>query len=172
MTNKFKSAVMAATAVAALGLGATGANAATATGNSTATIIDALTIDEDVVLNFGVIVPGTGAANVVLTPAGGVTCGIGLSCLAGTAAAGAFTVTGLGGAGITVGVSAPTNLTGPGAPMALSALTTSAAPTGNLTLSAGPSGTATFTVGGTLAVGASQVAGTYAGTYTVTANYQ
>ena len=170
MTNTFKSAVLAATAVAAISFGATGASAATGTGNATARIVDALQITENTVLNFGTIVPSTlTAADVSVSPAGVKACDPALSCISGTHAAGAFTVTGLGGQNVNVSVSAPVNLTGPGTAMPLSALTTN---TASVTLSAGPTGTANFTVGGTLTVGANQAAGTYAGTYTVTANYQ
>lgn len=171
MINKFKSAILAATAVAVVSLGATSASAATATGNATARIVDALQITEDTVLNFGTIVPGAASGNVVITAAGAKACDPALSCISGTHAAGAFTVTGLGGQGVNVSVSAPTSLddAGAGVAMPLSALTTN---TGSITLSAGATGSASFTVGGTLTVGANQLAGTYTGTYTVTANYQ
>ena len=49
----------------------------------------------------------------------------------------------------------------------MSAALTYSAPTVTLGATGG-----TFSVGGTLTVGASQAAGNYAGTFTVTANYQ
>src|SRR4029079_5750604 len=94
------------------------------------------------------------------------TCGAGLTC-SGTVASGAFTATGTANQAVSISVGGATNLTRAGSPMALRALTLSNA---TATLSAG--GTTTFTVGGTLAVGASQAAGVYNGTYTVNVNYQ
>ena len=166
MRNKLYSAMLAGSAVLATTFGATSANAASATANATANIVQAITIAENTVLNFGTIVPTTSAANVSVDTASVRSCGAGLTC-SGTAASGNFTATGTASQGVNISVGGATTLTGAGAPMALSGLTLSNA---TATLSAG--GTTTFTVGGTLTVGASQAAGVYSGTYTVNVNYQ
>ena len=73
-------------------------------------------------------------------------------------------MTGASGASYSVTVPASVSLTGPGTAM-----------TATLTNDGGGSltgGTDTFNVGGTLSVGASQTAGSYSGTYTVSVNYQ
>lgn len=165
MTKKLYSAILAGTAVLAVGLSATGANAATATANANAEIVAAISITEDTELNFGTIVPGAAASTVQLTPAGGVTCGAGLTC-SGTTAAGAFTATGTAGYAVNIGVVASTTLTSGANNMTLDSFAASAA-TATLT-----GGTASFTVGGTLHVGASQAPGVYTGTYDVSVNYQ
>ena len=89
MTNKFKSAILAGSAVLTVGLGATAANATTQSGTATANIVSAITITQDAGLNFGTIVPAGSGSTVVITSADGVTCGAGLTC-SGTTAAGAF----------------------------------------------------------------------------------
>jgi Mat/Ecp fimbriae major subunit len=168
MTNKFYSAVLAGTALLAVSLGATSANAATATANATANIVQPVTIAEDVALSFGTIVPAAAPGSVTVSTAGGRTCTT-VTCVAtGPAhAAGQFTVTGTAGMAVNYSVSGPLSLTnGANPPMAVSALTTSGTGTGTLT-----GGTLVFTVGATLAVGANQPAGVYSGTYTATANY-
>jgi hypothetical protein len=166
MMKKIYSAVAAGTALAAVTLGATSANAATATANATANIVQAITITETSDLDFATIVPGAAASTVQVSTGGVRTCGAGLTC-SGTHTAGAFTVTGTANQPVAYGVDASTTLTSGANSMSLTGLTLSAA-TG--TLSAG--GTDTFTVGGTLNVGASQAAGVYNGTYNVSANYQ
>ena len=167
MTNKLYSAVLAGTAVLTVGLGATAANAATTNGNATANIVAAITIQEDAVLNFGTIVPDTSAQTVAISTAGAQSCSGALVCT-GTPAAGAFTATGTAGQGVTISVAATATLNrvGGGATMGVAGLAPSAL-TATLT-----GGTASFTVGGTLAVGAGQMAGVYNGTYAVNVNYQ
>ena len=88
----------------------------------------------------------------------------GVTCV-GTAQRGQFTVSGAAtGFVVLVNTPASTSLTGPGTAMTL-LLSPSLV---NFT----STGVAqTFFVGGALAVGANQTAGTYSGTYTVTADY-
>ena len=168
MTNKLYSAILAGTAVLAVSLGATSANAATATGDATANIVQPVTILQGTVLNFGMLVPSALAGSVDVTFGGARTCNANVTCVGtGAAAAGSFTVSGYANQTVTFAVSAPTTLTGPGTAMALSGLTPSAA-----SASTGAGGSVVFTVGGTLTVGANQAAGVYNGTYTVTADYQ
>jgi Mat/Ecp fimbriae major subunit len=165
MTKKFYSAVAAGTALVAVTIGATSANAATATANATANIVQAITITETSDLDFATIVPGAAASTVAVSSAGVRNCGAGLTC-SGTHSAGAFSVTGTASMPVVYGVDASTSLTSGANSMTLTGLTLSAA---GGTLSVG--GTATFSVGGTLNVGANQAAGVYNGTYNVSANY-
>jgi hypothetical protein len=166
MMKKIYSAVAAGTAVAAVTLGATGASAATATANASANIVQAITITEDDALDFATIVPGAAASTVQISAAGARTCGAGLTC-SGTHSAGNFTASGTANQPVAFGVDASTTLTSGANSMSVTGLALSAA-TG--TTDAG--GDATFSVGGTLNVGANQAAGLYTGTYNVSANYQ
>jgi hypothetical protein len=165
MTKKLFSAVLAGTAVVAVGLSATSANAATATANANAQIVSAIVINETAQLNFATIVPA--ADTVQVTAAGARVCGAGLTC-SGTQAAGAFTATGTDGYAVNIAVSPTASLddAGAGVAMPVSGLAPSVA-TATLT-----GGTTSFTVGGTLTVGANQLAGVYTGTYSVSVNYQ
>jgi hypothetical protein len=166
MSKKLYAAVAAGTVLA---LGATGAQAATASGTATANIVEAITITENAGLNFGTIVPDTAAQTVAITTAGARTCSGGLVC-SGSPLAGGFTATGTTGQAVSISVAATTTLnrSGGGASMGVSGLTPSVT---SATLAGSPQGSATFTVGGTLAVGASQMAGVYNGTYAVNVNY-
>ena len=166
MRNKLYSAMLAGSAVLATTLGATSANAASAPANATANIVQAITITENAVLNFGTIVPGASASSVTIDTGNVKTCGAGLTC-SGSSVSGLFTATGTANQAVSISVGGATTLTGPGTAMPLGSLTLSNA---TATLSAG--GTTTFTVGGTLSVNASQAAGVYNGTYTVNVNYQ
>src|SRR5690348_7654496 len=110
MTNNFKSAILAGTAVLTVGLGATAANATTSSGTATANIVSAITITEDTQLNFGTIVPAASAATVSLTSGGSFSCGAGLTC-SGTNAAGAFHANGTANQAVSIGTAATANLT-------------------------------------------------------------
>jgi hypothetical protein len=169
MINRLRTAMLAGSAVLAVSLGATSANAATATATATANIVQAITITQNAGLNFGTIVPAASAATVAISTAGARTCGGSLTC-SGSVAAGAFTATGTGGMTVLISSDASTSIddgAGGGAPMSVTGLTVSAA---SAVLSGG--GSTTFTVGGTLNVGATQVAGVYNGTYNVNVSYQ
>jgi Mat/Ecp fimbriae major subunit len=172
MTNKLYSAILAGTAVLAVTLGASSANAATATGHANATIVEQLSVTEDTQMNFGVLAPTNTAGTVALTTAGVRTCNANVTCIngIGTVAAGAFHASGAVGANITLSVDTSTtlnNTSGTGS-MTLNGISLSAA-SGTGVLNA--SGRFDFTVGGTLNVGANQNSGVYTGTYNVTANY-
>jgi Mat/Ecp fimbriae major subunit len=155
-----------------------GSEAFAAEGTATATIGGALSISQTVGgtgtgpngnLAFGYIIPSgtsgtvTIATDGVKTSTGGVT-----TTGALTAGAANFTVTGVAGAKFNIGLPNDTTviLTGPGTAMAVTAFSHSGADTVGLL------GTQTFTVGGTLAVAASQAPGAYEGTFNVTAVYQ
>ncbi len=136
-----------------------------------ATIAAAITIVHTAHLHFGQIVAGVGAGTVEQTAAASPTrtaTGCTLGNTTGMSPA-TFTVGGEPSAtyAITLPGDSDVTLTGPGDPMAITAFTSS--PSGTGTLSGG--GTQTLYVGGTLNVGAAQVAGAYTGTFDVTVTY-
>ena len=151
-------------AVAALA--STGANAATQTATAEARIITAVTLTQNTGLNLGTIAPSAAAGTVTLpTGSNTRTCSASVTCV-GTATRGQFTVAGAA-TGFTVGITVPTStsLTGAGAPMGLTLVP-------SITGFTSTGAPVVFFVGGTLSVGANQVAGTYTGTYNVSADYQ
>ena len=163
MNMRFVKAALVGT-VAFAALGSTGAQAATATAVAKAQILKQITVTRNTDLDYATIIPGAAASTVIVTPAGTRTCGVGLVCT-GTATAADFSVAGTIGQVATVSVPATVSLTGAGAPMT-STLVSSAA---TITLAA----TNNFQVGGTLTVGANQVDGAYVSApFTVTVNYQ
>jgi hypothetical protein len=162
--NAIKSAVAASVVAVAL-LGSASAQAATGTGTATAKVLLPLTVTSTSDLDFGVIVPSTSAATVVVSTSGGVTCGV-TTCI-GTPNAGAFGVTGTAGQIVTVAAGTGPFTVNSGANfMGVGTLTFSAS---TVTLTGG---SGSFNVGGTLSVGANQAEGDYTGSYTVTVNYQ
>jgi Mat/Ecp fimbriae major subunit len=162
MTTRFMKAALAGT-IAAAAFASTGAQAATATATARAQILQQITVTRVADLDYATIVSGAAASTVIVTPAGARTCGAGLVCT-GTATAANFSVVGTIGQVATVSVPATVTLTS-GANTMASTLVSS---TALMTLAA----TNNFNVGGTLAVGANQADGAYAGTFTVTVNYQ
>ncbi len=143
------------------------AQAASDTSNATATIVAAIAITNTQDLAFASIVPSGSADTVIVSAAGARTCGGTLTCT-GTVTASSFDVT--GGANLTYAVTLPgaaANLTGPGTDMTVDTWTDSISSAGTLD----GAGTQTFTVGGTLNVGANQTAGAYTGTFSVTVDY-
>jgi hypothetical protein len=123
-------------------------------------------------LSFGSIVhTGSSAGTVSIAANGTRTASSGIFVAAGEpGAAGTFTVQGATSCVYSIAFTAtPITLTGPGGATLSVALTSS--PSGQGTLSSASPGTQTLYVLGTLSVGASQAAGTYAGTYTLTVSY-
>lgn len=141
--------------------GSASAQTVSATGN--ATILQALTLTEDVELDFGRILAAAAPGTVTVTQAGAQSCAV-VTCFADALAA-EFTVTGTAGETVDVTTDPTITLAGPGAPMPA---TTDAPATATI----GGGGTVTFNVGGELTVGASQTAGDYSGNYDVTVAYQ
>lgn len=164
MTISNLKAVLAGTAMLALAL-SSNAQAATASASAKAQILKALSVEKKVDLDFGTIVSAPVSATVTLTPAGGLSCSAGLVC-AGTSAPAKFEISGTAAQVVNI---ATTNasLTGPGAAMSATLSPSSAL----LTLTGVPA-TDFFQVGGILNVGGNQVEGSYAGSFTVTVNYQ
>lgn len=158
-------AIVATTTLAALALGATSANAATASATARAKILRQITVTNTSDLQFGTIVTSAAASTVAVSTAGAVTCGVGLVCTGTTTAAG-FTIGGTTGQIALISVPASVTLTNAALNVMTASLTASAAST-TLVASAG-----SFTVGGTLAVGALQADGDYTGSFIATVIYQ
>ncbi len=144
----------------------TGANAATVTATADVEILAPVTLSQTTGLDFGIVAAGSSAGTVTM-PIGSNTrtCSAGLACV-GTATRGVFSVTGADTTTVVITVDASTTLSNG-----------TAADDMNLTLD--PSATSvtatgvaqTFYVGGVLSVAASQTAGAYTGTYSVSAEY-
>jgi Mat/Ecp fimbriae major subunit len=161
MNKTFKA--LALTGVAMLGFSGTAASAATANADARATILRQITVTKTADLDYATIVTGAAASTVQVSTAGVRTCGSGLVCT-GTVTAAGFSVVGTVGQVATVSVPATVTLTS-GANTMSSTLVSS---TSSITLAALNS----FTVGGTLSVGANQADGVYLGNFTVTVDYQ
>lgn len=159
---------------------------ATATGTAQAAIVETNTLFATQPMDFGRIAPRATAGTVILEPTNGTCSVTGAILQFDRCQAGEFV--GMGRRRFIVRISLPASvtLTGPGGTMLLDTLTLDTSP--DLALQGGngngngnapkryeivsPTGIYAFTVGGTLRVGANQAAGTYTGTYAVTAVYQ
>jgi hypothetical protein len=145
---------------------------ASATADATATIITPIAISHSGAdLSFGNVAVNTNPGTVVLTPLGGrsATGGCTLPAGAGTVTAAGFTVTGVAGVVYTITLPASVVITDGTNNMTVNTFTSDPTPTGTLT-----GGTSALSVGATLNVSGSQVAGIYtsAAPFTVTVNYQ
>lgn len=157
-----KKIVLAAALVA---FSSVSANAATATGSATATVVTpiAITHASGAVLAFGTFDAGTGGS-VSVSQAGVGTAGGGVLFVSGsTNSADAFNVTGQGTRAFNITTGGGTVSNG----SVTMAFTTSAPATGTLV-----AGAASFNVGGTLTVASGQATGAYTGTYSATVVYQ
>jgi hypothetical protein len=157
--------ITAAALVASL-FTANAAQAATATGTASATVLSGLTITQTTPLSFGSFSSGPTAGTI--NHFGSVTGGV--SSYAGGAQFGVFTLNGAANSNVTSvlvnGVSSSSTVTLTSG--ANSMVANIFAPTG---ASLNGSGTGFVNVTGTLNVAANQASGAYTGTYTVTANY-
>ena len=161
-TNKFS--VMGA-AVAAMLFAGQAQAANTVTTSASVEIAAPIAITQDAALAFGNLGPsGTSGTATVAPGASSVSVTGGVTELGGTVTSAAYTVTGASGADYSVSIPSDISLTSGGNSMTL---TLSENSSGTLT-----GGTDTFSVGGSLAIGANQAAGSYAGTFGVTVNYQ
>ncbi len=162
--TKFMKAALASSVLVASVMGANAANAATATADAKANILQQVTVASDGSdLDFGTIVSGASAATVAINAAGAANCSAGIVCSGTTSAAG-FDVTGTNGETVDISTDTTVLLTGPTDTMTAS-LTPSVT---SMVLGGGDA----FTVGGTLNVGAGQDDGAYVGNFTVTVSYQ
>ena len=159
-------------ALASLGVAST-ANAATSdTADVTAEILTALSVavdPADNTLDFGQIAPGASAATIVVAPDGTMTGGCPTQVIcAGSTNAPSFDVVGNPNALVYVTfTNASETLSNGTDSMTVDTFTTDGG--GQLTLDG--SGDGSFTVGGSLAVAASQAAGVYTGTLEVNVAY-
>jgi len=167
ISHKFLAAtfgVVAATLVSA------SAYAASVTGNASAVVATPIAISEVTAMSYGNIAGSGAVGTAVLDTADGLTVTGGVTALSGsTPASGAFSVTGQGTSTYSITLPTSVTLTGPGAAtMTITGLGHSAGATPALA-----AGAASFKIGGSLAVGINQAAGTYAsGAFPVTVNYQ
>lgn len=163
-----RKSALAVSVAAMLGL-PVAAYAATATNSSTADIVQAIAITSGTALDFGSVVAAGAAGTVEMGAAGTRTCAT-VTCVAqdaGTAAS--FDVTGEASYTYTVTLPASATLTDSAAtPNSMTVDAFSHDSTGTLDTA----GAETFNVGATLNVGADQVAGSYAGTFDVSVDYQ
>lgn len=144
---------------------------ASATSSASATIVGPIGIANTTGMNFGNVAVSTVAGTVVMTPGGGrsVTGGCTLPATTGTVSAAVFNVTGADGYTYAITLpSADVTITDGTNNMIVNTFTSNPSGTGTLT-----GGSETLTVGATLNVNGSQVAGTYttATPFTVTVNY-
>jgi Mat/Ecp fimbriae major subunit len=160
-------AVLAATAAATLG-SAGSAFAASATATASATIVQAISVTNTAPLNFGSIAPSAAGGNVVVDSADTRSSCTGGNFCSGAVTSANFTVAGAPSYNYSITLPATAaSLTGAGSPMSVSSFAHSAGATPALSAA----GAASFKVGGTLAVGASQAAGLYTGTFVVNVDY-
>jgi len=143
---------------------------ATATANASATIVTPISITKNTDMNFGNVATNGTVGTVVLAPDGSRTStgGVTLPATVGTVTAASFAVAGSGS--YTYAITLPTSVVISNGVnvMTVDTFTSSPATTGTLT-----AGAQTLTVGATLNLIASQVAGTYtsATPFSVTVNY-
>ncbi len=144
------------------------ANAATATGDSSAEIVTAISITKGTALDFGSVVAAASAGTVAMDTAGSRTCST-VTCVsqdAGTAAS--FDVSGQADYQYSVTLPTSTTISDGGGTNSMT-IDTFSHNSGN---ALDGTGADTFNVGATLSVGADQVAGSYTGTFDVTVEYQ
>ncbi len=170
MSKSFKIvAATAAAAIATVSFGTVAQAATTASATAQAEILTTLAVASTQNLDFGQIA-ANGAGVAVVGANGTNSCGATLICT-GTRQAAAFGVTGTSGVAVNASVTTTSvNLvhsTTPASTMVLDTFTV-AFPSGS-TLAAGAT---SFNVGGSLHVGATQLAGTYNGTFNVSVEYQ
>ena len=153
--------------VALLGGSAFAQNSATASANATATIVTPIAMSKTADMAFAEVAAGSTAGTIILSTAGSRTATGGAKVGGGTSSAASFTVTGQAGYtyNITLPASAATLSSGANT-MTVDNWVSNPTPSGTLT-----GGTSTLLVGGTLNVGASQAAGAYTGTFSVTVAY-
>ncbi len=164
MLNKMKIVLAGAAAVAAMS--STAAFADTENATATVQILGAVNLQKFADLDLGTVAASSTAGTVSLPTASNTrTCNV-VTCV-GTASRARFQVTAAtNGYVIDITHSPTASLTGPGAAMSLTLAASTAAVTFN------SASLQDIFVGGTLTVGANQVAGTYNGTFSVTADYQ
>lgn len=178
MQNSMKKIVLGSTTLLAIGAIGNAANAATANVAINAIVLDPVQITAVNALNFGELTEAS-AGTIVVDNGGlnGVTGGV--TSIGGTIQPGTMTVKGSTGRNIVLDVAAAATVTetvGGVATMAVNGFVLynpAGTITGDpITVTLGAASVTGFELGGTLNVGAGQVAGTYTGSVAVTAAYQ
>lgn len=147
------------------------AHAVTADGTGTANIVAPLAIANTAGLRFGDIAPDVNNSGTVeIETDDDKVCAANLTCFnTSPTGAAAFDVTGADGVSYDITVPANVTLAGAGTAAGQNMTATLVGSKASGTLA---SGADSFTVGGTLTVGANQTVGAYSGTFTVTVEYQ
>jgi len=169
MNSNTKIIIAAITTALSAGIYTSAVSAASISANASANVIAPLTVTEtNGGMNFGDVAVGTGGGTVVLDTTGGrsVT-GDAEAVAGGTVQAGAYDVTGSGTKAYSISLPASTTISDGTNTMTVDGFTHDAGATPALTAGAG-----SFNVGATLNINGSQAANPYAGTYTLTVNYQ
>ncbi|MBP6379548.1 DUF4402 domain-containing protein [Sphingorhabdus sp.] len=166
MINKMKLAL--AGAIVATGMVSNAAYAATEQADATVQVLAAVQLSAVTDLDFGVVAASAAGGTVSLGAASGATpSATGVIAISGGAPASFQVTQATNGEVIDLTVGNPAPLTGPGADIALSGLTLS-----NASITFNSASLQTVYVGGTISLNPNQVAGTYTGTFDVTAEYQ
>lgn len=148
---------------------------------SKAVVVSALSFLSVEELEFGSLLAGGTAGTVVVAPDAVRTSTGGVTLAGGLVQPARFAGRGTNNQIVAISISAPTYIltrAGGGATMSLDTLTIGSTPTAVLTPTprtfriTSPTGIFNFPVGGTLRVAANQLPGDYAGTITLTLNYQ
>jgi hypothetical protein len=172
--STFNRRALHAALASAVALGGTGfgSSAYAITADASANVVQAVTVAQNRALNFGKFVAQNGGTVILSNAATTVVTGTSVKVSPSTAASGQFTVTGDGAATYTLTADASTTLTGTdSSTMAVTAITPSVTTGGVLSGSSGSAGTQIVYIGATVTQGASNGAGLYSGTYSVTVAY-
>ncbi len=167
MRNSLRIAFVGA-ALSAVSFASAASAATSATANASAEVLSTLTLTATSALNFGQIAANTGGS--VTVNADSTVSSSGSLISAGTRSPAGFTVTGTPNANVVLTLPTSATLTRSGGTETMSIGGFNANPAGAFQL--GGTGSANFSVGGTLTVGSGQVAGVYNGTFAVSVEYQ
>jgi hypothetical protein len=166
-------ALGAAAAAAGSGAALAQATSSQSTGGS-ATVFQPIALSKATDLSFGVVVrPSAGSGTVTVSTAGARTLSGNGALLTGavdgTPTAATFTVGGEGGQAFSI--TAPASVAISSGANALTVALAQSASSGTLSGALGATGSATFSIGGSITVSSSTASGAYAGTFTTTVSY-
>lgn len=166
MINKMKLAL--AGAVLAAGMASNAAYAATEQADATVQVLAAVQLSAVTDLNFGVVAASAAGGTVTLAPTAAATpVASGVIAISGGSAASFRVTQATNGQVIALNVGNPSPLVSGANSIPLSGLTLS-----NSSITFNSASLQTVYVGGTISLGANQAAGTYVGSFDVTAEYQ
>lgn len=167
MRNTLRIALVGA-ALSAVSFASAASAATSATANASAEVLSTLTLTANSALNFGQIAANTGGT--VTVNADSTASSTGTLVSTGTRAPAGFTVTGTPNANVVLTLPSAATLTRSGGTETMSIAGFNSNPVGAFQL--GGTGSANFSVGGTLSVASGQLAGVYNGTFSVSVEYQ